>query len=157
MKQKELSIALKAIIALCGVILTVLAAVILPMSGVHLMDYFPDATGLIWSALIFLWITCIPVLVVLVLVWQIATQIGKNNSFSMENAHNLKLICILAMTDTLLYFFAAIVLLFLHSPLPLLLTILILCLGIAISVVSAVFSHLVQKGAEMKAEQELTI
>lgn len=157
MKQKELSIALKAIITLCGAILAVLACIVLPMSGFHLIDRFPEATGLIWSAMIFLWITCIPVLVVLVLVWQIATQIGKNNSFSLENAHHLKLICILSITDTLLYFFAAIVLLFLRNPLPLLFTILILCVGIAISVVSAVFSHLVQKGAEMKAEQDLTI
>lgn len=157
MKQKELSIALKAIIALCGIILAVLACAVLPVSAQNLITLFPEQTAAIWSALIFLWITCIPVVVVLVLVWQIATQIGRNNSFSLENAHNLKLICILSMTDTLLYFFAAVVLLFLRSPLPLLLTILILCLGIAISVVSAVFSHLVQRGAEMKAEQDLTI
>lgn len=159
MKQKELSIALKAIIALCALIVAVLACGVLPVCGFKLMDAFPSDCALIRSVLIFLWITCIPVIIVLVLVWQIATQIGRNNSFFFENAHNMKLICFLSMTDTLLYFFAAVALLFLRIPFPpsLLLTILILCLGIAISVVSAVFSHLVQKGAEMKAEQELTI
>lgn len=157
MKQKELSIALKAIVALCGVILAVLACAVLPRFGLNLVNQFPAEKWMILSSLIFLWITCVPVVIVLVLVWQIATQIGKNNSFSQKNAHNLKLICILSMTDTLLYFFAAIVLLFLRNPLPLMLTVLILCLGIAISVVSAVFSHLVQRGAEMKAEQDLTI
>ena len=35
--------------------------------------------------------------------------------------------------------------------------IMVICLGVAISVVAAVFSHLVRKGADMKAEQDLTI
>ncbi len=157
MKQKELSIALKAIVALCGLILAVVAGVILPTCGFDLLARFPSETGLIWSALVFLWITSIPVVIVLVLVWQISTQIGRNNSFSMENARNLKSICILSMTDTLLYFCASVLLLLFHRTFPLLLTILVLCIGVAISVVSAVFSHLVQKGAEMKAEQDLTI
>lgn len=160
MKQKELAAALKGIIILCILALALLAGLLLPSFGQSIAGENPELAWMFWPCLGFAWLTCVPVLAVLVLVWKLATQIGADNSFCPENARRLKWICCLAMVDTGLYVLAGIAAFAYFRGLPPILLFplfFILCLGVAISVVAAVFSHLVQKGADMKADQDLTI
>lgn len=160
MKQKELSLALKGIVILCLLAGVVLCGIMVPELGLDAATSLPEYAWLFWPCLIFVFVTCVPVLIVLVLVWQMATRIGQDNSFCFENADSLRKICALSCVDMALYVLAAIVGFFLMSglhPFLLLFLFAILCIGTAIAVVAAALSHIVQKGAEMKAEQDLTI
>ena len=160
MKQKELAAALKGIVILCLAAGLLLCGVLVPEFGRDIAAGNPNYAFLFWPCLLFVWVTCVPVLIVLALVWQIAGRIGADNSFCNENARALKQICLLACVDIGLYLIAAVVGFFLLGGLHLFLLVflfLVLCVGIAIAVVTAALSHLVQKGADMKAEQDLTI
>lgn len=160
MKQKELSLALKGIVILCLAVGILLCCVLVPELGLDAAASLPEYAWLFWPCLIFVFVTCVPVIIVLALVWQMAGRIGKDNSFCFENAKALKQICALSCLDMGLYVLAAIVGFVLMKglhPFLLLFLFLILCIGTAIAVVSAALSHIVHKGAEMKAEQDLTI
>ena len=158
MEQKELSAALKGIILLCLAAMAALCGFILPVRFAQ--TAFVGAEQLLWPYRVSLWLICLPVLAVLVLVWRMAGRIGANNSFCVENAQALKWICLLAFGDTVLYLIRALVFLLATPALPSILilpVIGVLLIGVAISVVSAVLSHLIQKAAELKADQNLTI
>lgn len=158
MEQKELSAALKGIVLLCLAAIIILCGVLLPNWGAQTV--FIGAEQLLWPYRISLWLVCLPVLAVLVLVWRMAGRIGADNSFCVENAQALKCICLLAVGDTALYLVRALVFtlaLRTAPPILVLLVIGVLLVGVAISVVAAVLSHLIQKAAELKAEQDLTI
>ncbi len=160
MKQKELARALKGIVLLCLVAGLLLCGLLVPSFGMSLARENPEIAWMFWPCLAALWLTCVPVLAVLVLVWRIASEIGRDNSFCTKNALRLKWICWLAVLDTGLYLLGGIVMFALLRGLPFFLLLplfFILCLGVAIAVVTATLSHLVQKGADMKAEQDLTI
>ena len=160
MKQKELAVALKGIVILCLLALGLLALLLAPSFGQDIAGANPEVAWMFWPCLIYLWLTCVPVLIVLVLVWRLATEIGRDHSFCPENARRLKCICCLAIADTGIYVLAGIAAGICFRGLPPILLLplfFVLCLGVAISVVAAVLSHLVQKGADLQAEQDLTI
>lgn len=160
MKQKELATALKGIVIVCLLAGLLLCGVLMPLYGWSWVRIEPSLKGLFWFWLIALWVTCVPVLVVLALVWRMATRIGADNSFCLENARNLKWICFLALGDTAAYLIGSVIFCFQFGGMPpfLLLAVLaIVLVGIAIAVVTALLSHLIQKAAELKADQELTI
>ncbi len=93
------------------------------------------------------------------LVWQIAAEIGRDNSFCHKNAERLRLISFLALTDTVLYIASGFYLA-LANILPIsvfLLIVGIVSIGIALTVASAALSHLTQKAADLKSENDLTI
>ena len=160
MKQKELATALKGIVIVCLLAGLLLCGVLMPLYGWSWVRIEPSLKGLFWFWLIALWVTCVPVLVVLGLVWRMATRIGADNSFCLENARSLKWICFLALGDTATYLIGSVIFCFQFGGMPpfLLLAVLaIVLVGIAIAVVTALLSHLIQKAAELKADQDLTI
>ena len=158
MEQKELSAALKGIVLLCLAAIIILCGVLLPNWGARAV--FIGAEQLLWPYRISLWLVCLPVLAVLVLVWRMAGRIGADNSFCVENAQALKWICALAVLDTGLCLVGGLALAVILRGLPpflLLLCAAVMLVGTAIAVVSAVLSHLIQKAADLKADQDLTI
>lgn len=160
MKQKELAAALKGIVLLCLLAGVMLCGLLIPSFGRSIAFDNPEVAWMFWPCLIGLWITCLPVLAALGLVWRIATEIGRDNSFCRENAQRLKIICCLAMADTAVYLIGAVIFFFLFRGLPPFLLwcfLAVIFVGVAIAVVSAVLSHLIQKAADLKADQDLTI
>jgi hypothetical protein len=160
MKQKELAAALKGILVLCLATVLVVGGLLVPSIALNMRDEFPECAFYFWPCLSAFWLSCVPVVVVLALVWRMATQIARDNSFCQENADRLKWICILAIADTAFYLLGAVVLAVLNRGLQPYLLILfggVIVVGITITVVAAVLSHLVQKAADLKAEQDLTI
>ena len=160
MKQKELAAALKGIVVLCLLAGIGLCGVLIPLFGAEAARTNPDYAWMFWPCLGGIGVLCVPVLIVLVLVWQMAGRIGADNSFCYENAEALKQICGLAVLDTVLCLLGALVLAIFLRGLPpylLLLSVAVMLVGVAIAVVSAVLSHLIQKAADLKAEQDLTI
>lgn len=159
MNQKNLSTWLKGILigaAICGLIVY---AGILPFCSYEIVRTNPSYSGYFYPWMIFLWITAIPCYMALVYGWRIFTEIGRDNSFSYENAESLKQISRLALLDTVYFFIGNLIFLFLQMSHPgvVLLSLLVDFVGIAVTIVCAALSHLVYNAAALKEEQSLTI
>ena len=96
MKQKELSRWMKAIVVLGFICVLFLDAVWVPELGKDLAGNTPELQRMFWPCLIYFWISTIPVMVFMALVWKMATEIGRDNSFCMKNALRLRTCSLLA-------------------------------------------------------------
>lgn len=140
MRQKELEKWLKIVIiavALCGL---VVCAVAIP-----------------W--LVMFIISAIPCYVILYLGWRVAVNIGKDRSFSMENARHIKLASKIILFDALYFFVVNICMwrIYVNHPGVILALVFIVFACVVASVVAAVLSHLVVKAADLQEQSDLTI
>ena len=145
MTQQSLSKWLKGIIigiAVCGIIIY---GGLLPMFGRDLAVENPEFAHWYYPWLAVLWVSAIPCYFVLFNGWKIATEIARDNSFSMENAHCLKRICMLALADSAYFFIANLVMLLLNMNHPsiLLASLFVDFAGVVVAVTAAGLSHLV--------------
>ena len=101
----------------------------------------------------------VPCFVVLVLGWQIASNIASDNAFSSANAKLLRIIAILAAVDAAYFFIGNIVLWLLNMNHPglVLMSLVVVFLGAAICVASTALSHLTSRAADIEDENRLTI
>ncbi len=159
MKQKELSVWLRVVVVLIGVAVVFLGAVFLPMLGREAAEMNAELSYLFWPCLLYLETTILPVLASLVLAWLIFAEIGRDNSFCMANARRLRAISILALVDTLLYILWAVALGLLGALHPgvLIGSVCIVFMGVGFTVGAAALSHLAQKAAALKDENDLVI
>ena len=159
MEQKTLSRWLKVILVGVGLCGLVVYGAILPLYGQSLVGQNPDMANRYWPWLIFLWATGVPCYAALVIGWRIAVNIGKDRSFSEDNARHLKRIALLAAGDAVFFFIGNIVLLFANMSHPgvVLGSLLVVFAGVAVSVAAAALSHLVLKAALLQEQSDLTI
>lgn len=159
MEQKTLSKWLKCILVGAGVCGAVVYFGILPIFGSALRELYPAEGNPYYPWLFFLWASGIPCYAVLVLGWKIAGNIGADRSFSQSNAKLLGQISILSAADAAFFFVGNVVLLFLNISHPsiALASLLVVFAGAAISVASAVLSHLVKKAADLQEQSDWTI
>jgi hypothetical protein len=159
MDQSKLAKWLKMIFAGIAVCATVLYLFIIPFWGKDIAVANPEFSNRYWPWLLFLWITAIPFYYGLFLCWQIASEMGNDNSFSKKNSLFLQRISYLAAFDSVFFFIGNIVLFLLNMNHPgiVLLSLFVVFAGIAIAVVSAALSHLVLKSAKMREENEMTV
>lgn len=132
---------------------------ICPRIGKQFVDAYPDVSYLFWPCLIFVWATAVPFVAALVQSWKICNAVQRGQAFCSQNAARLKHISFMAFSECILYFamltFLAISDL-LH-PAVLLLILVILCIGFAAAISSAVLSHLTAKAVNLQDENDLTI
>lgn len=159
MDQKGLERWLKTVITGVALVGAVLYFVAFPMIGRGIVGENPEMANRFWPWLIFLWMTAIPCYLVLVLGWKISAEIGKDNSFSKENAKALKWVSVLAAGDSVFLLAGNLVLLCMSMSHPgvFLASVLIAVCGAFVAVAAAVLSHLVMNAAELKEENRLTI
>lgn len=159
MNQSSLSKWLKWIIVVVGLCGLLVYAWVIPSLGKMLLSEYPEFAYCYLPWMILVWITGVPCYVVLVFGWKIAGNIGMDRSFTLENAKLLKRIAVLAVSDTGFFFVMNIIywLLNMNHPGIVLLSLIVLIIGIAISAVSAALSHLVRKAAELQEQSDLTI
>lgn len=159
MKQKSLANWLKVSIILVALGGIFVYAGVLPMVGKDFIADAPWKSSWYYPWLIFIWFTALPCYAVLVLGWQIATSIGRDRSFTEDNARRLKVVSILAEIDSCFVLLVNVIFFFLglNQSGLFVVNMLIVTGGIVIAVVMAVLSHLVQKAAELQAENDLTI
>lgn len=160
MNQRSLSRWLKAVILGIGICGIVFYGGVLPAAGLNIAAYEQGAFDYcFWPWLIFLWCSGIPCYGVLVLCWKIAGNIGRDRSFTVENARAFRMIAYLAAGDGLFFFAGNIALLFLNCSHPgiFLGSQLVVFAGVAVSIAAAGLSHLVRKAASLQDENELTI
>ncbi len=171
MKQKELSILLRAVVILCCLVWLVFANWFGRMLGIAIVE-----GAYVVAFPLLLCLMLLPPLVVFWDAWNIFTQIGRNNSFCLENARRLRRISFCALTDTVLdvvlliygavnrfqfiagfapddiikalgddMFLAVVKFLF------------VAFIGVAVTVAAAALSHLTLKAADLQDENDLTI
>lgn len=159
MEQKGLAIWLKIILVGVGICGLIVYFVVFPSYGELLVNDYPEFSNRFWPWLIFLWISGIPCYAVLLFGWKIATNIGRDQSFSNANAKYLKWIAWLAAGDGIFFFVGNIFFLFTNMSHPgvALFSLLVVFAGVAVAVASAVLSHLVQKAAVLQEQSDFTI
>ena len=133
------------------------------MAAVCYLEIFPDAieemgaqnvnvAWLVKPGIIAVSLSAIPIVIALVLFWQICTEVGRDNSFCHKNAGRLTGIGFCALTDTGYCAVGTVTLeLLVGSP------VWVLGLGVAVALAAFLLSHLVLKAADLKAENDLTI
>ena len=167
MSQKALSIWLKVIIilmAICGLVFYFYVFPIIAVSALSVIPTLVEASfdanvqAYFWWIRI-MWISAIPCYIVLILGWLIASNIGKDKSFTKSNAKYLMLIMIATLIDCIFFFIANVVMLRLgySSEMIFIVAIISIFAGIVIAVAAAALSHLVLKAAELQEENDLTI
>lgn len=159
MTQKSLSRWLKGVItgvAVCG---AVIYFYLVPMLGQETVKAYPEFSYCYGPWLTVIWLSAVPCYLALYFGWKITVEIGRDNSFSVENARYLKRISTLALLDSGYFFLANLILLLLNMNHPgiLLISLFVEFAGVSIAVTAAALSHLVQKAAEIQSENELTI
>ena len=159
MEQKTLSKWLKLILLGMGICGLAVYLVVVPSFGDSLRSQYPEFAGRYWPWLIFIWVSGIPCYAVLVLGWRIAANIGRDASFSLENARFLRSIAVLAALDAAYVFLGNLAMLFLDMSPPgvVLLSLLVVFAGAAVAVAAGALSHLVRKAALLQEENDLTI
>lgn len=159
MKQAELSRWLKIIVIVAALSCLALCIFIVPQLGRAAVRHYPEYSGYYLPCLIFFWVSALPVFAALIKAWEIFREIGKDNSFCAQNAARLRVISIMALADTIYYIIGAVVLAALNMLHPALMIILIgvLFIGFTVMTASAALSHLTQKAASLKDENDLTI
>ena len=159
MEQKTLSKCLKLILLGMGICGLAVYLVVVPSFGDSLRSQYPEFAGRYWPWLIFIWVSGIPCYAVLVLGWRIAANIGRDASFSLENARFLRSIAVLAALDAAYVFLGNLAMLFLDMSHPgvVLLSLLVVFAVAAVAVAAGALSHLVRKAALLQEENDLTI
>lgn len=158
MKQNEVSGYLKAITVGIAVLLGIVVAVLLPML---LWDALEETGMLYWGIMIFFWFSSIPAFGCLWKFWGICVRIGKDRSFTDENARAMRTMSHLMLSDTVLFvgFLLADVIAkwYRQSFWMLIFAILAIGVSICLSIVCAALSHLIYKASQLQEDQDLTI
>lgn len=159
MTQKTLANWLKVLLliaAMCGI---VLYGIVIPSVGERTVEKFPELAGWYWPWLLFLWGSAIPCFLVLWYGWKIIAAVGRDESFTQDNARRLGRISVLAAVDTVYFFAGNLIFLFLsmHQPGVFLAAMLVCLGGFAVTVAAALLSHLVYKAAVLREDADLTI
>lgn len=159
MNQKALSGMLKVITVCAAVCFVLVFFVLIPIYGRSMTVAYPEYHPRYIFWIVFMIIFSLPCFAALFFGWKIAENIGMDNSFSYANAKYLGIISVLAGADSAFFFLGNLVLLCINMSHPgvTLLSLFATFAGCAICVICAALSHLVQKAAVMKAENDLTI
>ncbi len=159
MEQKSLARWLKLVIlgvGLCGLAVYFL---VVPGYGLSLRTQYPEFANRFWPWLLFLWGSGVPCYAALFQGWGIATDIGRDASFTLRNALRLRHVAWLAAGDAAYFFLGNLALLFLNMSHPgvTLLSLLVVFAGAAVAVAAGALSHLVRKAARLQEDSDLTI
>ena len=159
MRQKELEKWLKIVIiavAICGF---VVCGVAIPWIGHVLIASDTQIAGMYIPWLVLFIISAIPCYLILYLGWKVASNIGKDRSFSVENEKYIKLASKILLVDAVYFFVINICLwkVYVNHPGVILALVFIVFAGVVLSVVAAVLSHLVVKAADLQEQSDLTI
>lgn len=159
MKQTEVSKWLKTITILTGAAGLFFFCVVMPVMARDIAGMYPQAAWLLWPGMIYGWGIGVICYAILWQFWRVCVEIGRDNSFSAENAKSFAVISRFAALMAAVWFAGVVFLAVVHCLGPAfgIFMILIAFICIVAAVLSAALSHLVYKSYEMRQENELTI
>ena len=159
MDQKKLALWLRAILA--GVVLCSLVVyfVLVPLWGVRVAARHPEIDSGFWPGIVFIWCTAAPCYLCAFWGWRIISEIRRDNSFSHINAVYLRRIMKALLFDAAFFFAGNVVMVLLDwSELSVFVTAVLVCfLVVAVATAAAALSHLVEKAALLREENESII
>lgn len=159
MKQKEIARWLKWITCSIGIAGTAVFFFLVPVIAGQMRIEYPQAAFLYWPGLICNFVVAAGCYMILYQFWTVCREIGRDNSFSIENALAFKRISWIAAGLAAVWFVALAglaLMRFLQAGL-LLFLIFAVFISFAVAICAAALSHLVWKAYELKQENELTI
>lgn len=159
MKQKEVSKWLKGITIVLAVMGAFFFGLIVPILAKEMKDGYPEVAFLYGPGLIYSFLIAVLCYIILFNFWKVTCEIGRDNSFSKENAVSFKRISRIALLLSVIWF-AGILFLGINmwlNPGILILMVMAVMISIIISIMAAALSHLIWNAYELKKENELTI
>ena len=152
MSKKSLYYLVKSaiiIVALCGVcICSCLYPFLASLNGLD-----KGSEAVMWSQLIFYWLTSIPCFIILGVAWKIASSI-KTELFTHKNAKHLKNSAILLFVDSIVFFIGNFVFMLIgYNPFAIAFFMLVIIALIA-SLALAVVGHYVTRATTIREENE---
>lgn len=159
MKQSELASWLKAIVIFTGAVGLVFLLLFAPGLTAEIAGRMPEGAIHTERILIFIWVVSLPVYMALFCVWRICCEISRNNSFSHRNAMLLRNVSYICLLECVVFLAAGISLMLIgcFDILLLLLVFSAILVGVFLAAASAALSHLTDKAAALKHENDLTI
>lgn len=159
MKQAEIAKWLKAITWAIGIMGAVVFFVLVPILAKEMRRMYPEAAFLYWPGLVYNLTVAVGCYAILFQFWTVCREIGRDNSFSMENAAAFKRISALAviLAGVWAVAFAGLILLKCAQPGIMMFLIFAMFMSFIVAICAAALSHLVLKAYELKQENELTI
>lgn len=159
MKQAEIARWLKGITWGIGVMGAVFFFILVPVLAREMRQGYPEAAFLYWPGLVFNLVIAAGCYAILFQFWTVCREIGRDNSFSGENAAAFKRISRIAAVMAVLWFAGLAGLTVIHYMQPgiMLFMIFAIFVSFAVSICAAALSHLIWKAYEMRKENELTI
>lgn len=159
MRQMEVSKWLKAITILTGVAGLLFFFLVMPLMARDLVESYPEMAFLMRPGILYGWGIGVICYAILYQFWKVCVEIGRDNSFSGENAKAFVIISRLAVAMAVVWFGGVVFLAVIHC-LSLALGIFMLLIAficIVVAVLAAALSHLIYKSYEMRQENDLTI
>ena len=150
MKRKALAINLKITLAVVFAVVIALFSFLAPELGKQIRVLYPQLAYLYAPCLVFVWVTALPLILSIFKGWQIATEIGRDNTYCEANSKRLMLISRLILTDVVLYCLALVAIVvgnLFHPAMYLIITLLIFAAAM-ISVVASALSHYILRYRE---------
>ena len=92
MKQKELSIWLRVTCLFVGLLVLIVCVLVLPSFAKEIAQNNPNLSYMYAPCLVYAVLASVPIFISLAFAWQIFTEIGRDNSFCVENAKRLRLL-----------------------------------------------------------------
>lgn len=158
-KSMEISKWLKGVTIGVGIMGVLFFGWIMPVTADTYRMAFPELAFLYWPGMIYGWVIGIGCYAILIQFWKVCTEIGKDNSFSMENVRSFHNISRIAAVIGVIWFLGMLFLAWNRwvNPAILIFMVMALFLCVTVTVLAASLSHLIGKAYEMKQENELTI
>ena len=159
MSQLSLARWLKTVVLIFGLLAAVFAFGMTPILAQNFQQLYPNFAGASVFYLLRFWLLIPAFLVAALSFWKICSNIAADNSFCAQNAVMCTRLSFCAAVDSVLAFLFLILtaLLGVLRTGYLLASVLLILFGFAITVAAALLSHLVEKAAKLKEENDLTI
>lgn len=160
MTQKTFANLLKAAVVLALLCCLAVYGLYVPALAEECRSIEASLSSLYLPGLIFVELTFLPILIGLFLAWRVAADIGRDKSFTRENAGRMKNISFLALCDVAYFWLGILVFWFgfnAKSGPMLILAALIGSAGIIVAVCAGALSHLILKAAVLREENDLTV
>ena len=160
MTQKTFANLLKAAVVLALLCCLAVYGLYVPALAEECRNIEASLSSLYLPGLIFVELTFLPILIGLFLAWRVAADIGRDKSFTRENAGRMKNISYLALCDVAYFWLGILVFWFgfnAKSGPMLILAALIGSAGIIVAVCAGALSHLILKAAVLREENDLTV
>lgn len=159
MKHDQFAFWLKLLIAGTTLLGVACGIVVVPFMGKFLGQRYPELIHLVipWMTLIYL--CAVPCFVAMYLCWRIASNIQKEEYFSMENAKLFGVFAKLALGNTVFFFVGNLVfvLLGMNHVGMLIMELLITFVGLAVFICTSALSYFCANAAELQEDNALTI